>query len=128
MNVGRSFWTKDMLSYILLYKDKWITQDCILLEHAKTEFFQHLQSYLWLVIVNIESFTCNTFRGIHIQIIQGLTDKSLLDFLQREKNWFSSLKPMVNITNAAIFITFFTDGKNQLNFAHVHKDASYHWS
>ena len=26
---------------------------------------------------------------------------------------------MVNINNVAIFVTFFTDGKNQLNFAHV---------
>ena len=26
---------------------------------------------------------------------------------------------MLNINNVAKFITFFTDGKNQLNFAHV---------
>ena len=71
MNVGRSFWTKDILTYIFLYKIKWITRDCILLEHAKNEFFQYLQSYLWLVMVNIESFTCSTFIVIHIQILQG---------------------------------------------------------
>ena len=85
----------------------------------KLSFFQCLQSYLWLALVNIESFTCNTFIVIHIQILQGLIDKSMLDFLQCEKNLFPPLKPMVNINNVAIFITFFTDGKNQLNFAHL---------
>ena len=43
----------------------------------------------------------------------------MLDFLQCEKNRFSSLKPMVNINNVAIFITFFTYGKNQLKFVPV---------
>ena len=41
----------------------------------------------------------------------------MLDFLQCEKNGFSPLKPMLNINNVAKFITFFTDGKTQLNFA-----------
>ena len=70
-------------------------------------------------MVNIKYFTCNTFIVIHIQILQGLIDKSMLDFLQCEKNRFSPLKPMLNINNVAKFITFFTDGKNQLNFSHV---------
>ena len=55
---------------------------------------------------------------IHIQILQGLIDKSMLD-LQCEKNLFSPLKPMVNINYVAIFITLFTDGKNQSNIAYV---------
>ena len=54
-----------------------MTQDCILLEHPKTEFFQYLQSYRWLAMVKIESFTYNTFSVIHIQILQGLKDKSV---------------------------------------------------
>ena len=69
--------------------------------------------------MNIESFTCNAFIVVHIQILQGLIDKSMLDFFHCEKNLVSPLKPMVNINNVAIFITFFTNGKNQLNFAHV---------
>ena len=94
--------------------------------HANLYFFiqklvdhTRLQSYLWLAMVNIESFTCNTFRVIYIQILPGLIDKSMLDFLQYEKNIFSPLKPIVNVNNVVIFITFFTDGKNQLNIAHV---------
>ena len=35
-------------------------------------------------MMNIESFTCNTFIVIHIQILQGLIDKSMLDFLKCE--------------------------------------------
>ena len=88
INISRSFWTKDIITYIFLYKNDWITQDCILLEHAKTDFYQRFQSYLWLAMVNIESFTCNTFIVIHIQILQGLIDKSMLDFLQCEKKTF----------------------------------------
>ena len=52
-------------------------------------------------MVNVESFTCNILIVIDIQIVQGLIDKSMLDFLQCEKNWFSPLKPMVNIDNIA---------------------------
>ena len=70
-------------------------------------------------MVNIESFTCNTFRVIHIQIFQGLINKSILDFLQYEQKLFSPLKPIVYVNNVVIFITFFTDGKNQLNLAHM---------
>ena len=70
-------------------------------------------------MVNIESFSCNTFIVIHIHILQGLMDKSMLNFLQCEKKGFSPLKPMVNINNGAIFIALYSDGKNQLNFAHV---------
>ena len=84
MNVGRSFWTKDIITYIFLYKKLWITQDCILLENAKTEFFKHLQPYLWLSRVNIESFTCNNFIVMHNQNLQGLIDTSMLDFLQKK--------------------------------------------
>ena len=35
-------------------------------------FFQRLQSYLWLAMVNIESFTHNTFIVIHIQILKPI--------------------------------------------------------
>ena len=70
-------------------------------------------------MVNIESFTCNTFTVIDIQILQGLIDTSMLDFLQCEKTDFSPLKPMVNIKNVAILITLFTCCKNQLNVVHV---------
>ena len=86
MNVGRSFWTKDIITYIFIQK---------LVDHRRLHtvgacqnrvFFQCLQSYLWLAMVNIESFTCNTFIVIHIQILHGLIDKSMLDFLQCEKN------------------------------------------
>ena len=46
-------------------------------EHAKTEFF-NVCRHIWLAMVNIESFTCNTFIVIHIQILQVLIDKSML--------------------------------------------------
>ena len=91
----------------------------MLLQHAKTEFLQHLQSYLWLAKVNIESFTCNTLIVIDIQILQGLIDKSMLNFLQCEKNLLSLLKPMVSVVNVAIFITCLTYGKSQSDFVHV---------
>ena len=68
-------------------------------------------------MVNIESFTCITFMGIDIQILQCSIDKSMLVFLQCGKK--TRLKPMVNIDNNAIFITFFTYGKNQLHFDNV---------
>ena len=79
MKVGRSFWTKDILTYIFLYKKEWITQHCILLNRSmpKQSFF-NVCSHIWLAMVNIESFTCNTFIVIHIQILQGLIDKSML--------------------------------------------------
>ena len=46
----------------------------------------YMQSYLWLAMVNIESFTCNTFIVIDIQILKGFIGKSILDFLLCEKN------------------------------------------
>ena len=57
--------------------------------------------------MNIESFSCNTFIVIHIHILQGLMDKSMLNFLQCEKKGFFPI------------IALYTDGKNQLIFAHV---------
>ena len=63
-------------------------------------------------LMNNASFTCNTFIVIHIQILKALIDKSMLDFLQIEKNAISPLKPMVNIKNVAMFIVLFTYGKD----------------
>ena len=57
-------------------------------------------------MVNIESFTRNNLIVIAIKILPDLIDKSMLDFLQSEKNYFLQLKPMVNISYVAIFITF----------------------
>ena len=64
-------------------------------------------------MVNVESFTCNILIVIDIQILQVLIDKSMLDFLQCDKNRFSPLKPMEKINNVATFIFNFTYGKHQ---------------
>ena len=58
-------------------------------------------------MVDTESFTINTLMVIDIQILQGLTDKSMLDLLQCAKHRFSPLKLMINIHNDAIFIKIF---------------------